>query len=57
MSLGVEYFKEHLAISEYLASPEKLAELSEEEQADVNKYVALGRDVLNSTVLLTYTTP
>lgn len=46
----VEYFKEHLAISEYLASPEKLAELSEEEQADVNKYVALGRDVLNSTV-------
>lgn len=45
----LEYFKQHMQVSEYLASPETLAELSEEEQQAVNEYVERARDVLNTT--------
>ena len=46
---ALEYFKRHMEVSEYLASPEKLANFSEEEQGDVNMYVSRARDVLNNT--------
>ena len=45
----LDYFKQHTKVSEYLASPEMLAELSEEEQQAVNVYVERARDVLNTT--------
>ena len=44
-----EYFKRHLEVSEYLLNPETLAELSEEEQGDVNMYISRSRDVLNNS--------
>lgn len=46
---ALEYFKRHIEVSEYLANPERVAELSEEEQGDVNMYVSRARDVLNNT--------
>lgn len=46
----LEYFKQHIDVSKYLASPERLADLSEEEQKYVNEYIERARDVLNTTV-------
>lgn len=46
---ALEYLQRHMEISAYLSDPKKLAELSEEEQRDINKYVADARDVLNTT--------
>jgi len=45
----LEYFKRHMEVSQYLAYPEKLAELSEDEQRFVNEYVDQARYVLNTT--------
>lgn len=46
---ALEYFRCHMEVSEYLADPKILAELSEEEQKAVNEYVERARDVLNTT--------
>lgn len=45
----VEYFTMHNKISEYLKNPEGLAQLTSEEQEDVNRYVTLGREALNNS--------
>ncbi len=45
----VEYFTEHNKISGYLKNPEALAQLTSEEQDDVNRYVTLGREALNNS--------
>ena len=46
---ALEYLQRHMEVSAYLSDPKKLAELSEEEQRDINEYVADARDVLNTT--------
>ncbi len=46
---ALEYLQRHMEVSSYLSDPKKLAELSEEEQGDINEYVYRARDVLNTT--------